>query len=196
MNLLRTVAALTAVAALAAGCNDDDGDTPRDEASTHDTKPTDSTSTDESTEAPTKPALPDAATKPTQAGAEAFIEYYWDVVNYAQATGRAADLRKIESAGCDTCAQFAKDLRKLYRSGGRLEGGANTAQITDVAEVDLDDRDAYAFKVTQTVSHDKQIVVDAGGDEKRVEAGENDFVAYVVWVNRTWRVDVMDVVEP
>jgi len=192
MNLLRTVAALTAVAALATACDDDE---PRGaEWPTQDTKSSDATSPDEPTEAPSKPALPDAATKPTKAGAKAFIHYYWDVVNYALTTGKTKPLERITSSSCDTCVALVRDIAKHYRAGGNITGGAQSAEITEISEVKVPDPDVYSFKVTQVVTNEAQKIVYGNGKVDRPAAGENTWIAYVVWVESRWRIDVQDVV--
>lgn len=189
MNLLRTVAALSAVAALAAGCNDDSEPVP--EKTTPVTRATDGP-TDEPTEAPSKPVLPDAATKPTKAGAEAFIHYYWDVVNYAQATGNVKLLSRIASATCDTCAGVVDGLRKIYRSGGAVRGGLNTVDIRSTAQERFDDSDAFVFKIRHRVSHEPQTIIDANGGEDPRDSGANDFIAFVTWTASQWRLDVLE----
>jgi len=49
-----------------------------------------------STPTPSPPTLPDAAKANTKAGAIAFVKYYVELVNHAQATGDVGKLQSVE----------------------------------------------------------------------------------------------------
>lgn len=82
------------------------------------------------TSSPTAPVMPDAAKAHTKAGAKAFVEYFWEVVNYAQATGDTDVVRLITNSGCDGCAAGLSAIDKTYAQGGRVVGG--TATVSDL----------------------------------------------------------------
>jgi len=70
--------------------------------------------------------MPDAAKAHTKAGAKAFVEYFWEVVNYAQATGDTdaiRDLTVVES--CSSCVRGARAIDKVYDKGGVVRGGTS-----------------------------------------------------------------------
>lgn len=79
------------------------------------TDPTDDPTDDP--EGPVEPALPAAARAPTRAGAEAFVRYYIDLLNYAGATGDT-DAFEAAAKGCDSCANLAQNFRDTYENGG------------------------------------------------------------------------------
>ena len=82
--------------------------------------------TDEPTDEPTlppiaEPELPAAATKPTLKGAEAFVEYYVELMNYAKSTGDSSMLLTA-SRGCDGCNEYAELYTSTYARGGYYKG--------------------------------------------------------------------------
>ncbi len=82
--------------------------------------------TDEPTDKPTKPPiaepkLPISATKPTRQGAEAFVEYYVELINYAQSTGVSGPLLSHASS-CQGCANFADLFERTFKEGGFFHG--------------------------------------------------------------------------
>lgn len=86
------------------------------------------TSTSATPTPPTPPAMPKAAKAHTKAGAKAFVEYFWDVVNYAQATGDTDAIARLVSDECKGCAAGIETIDKVYRTGGRIEGGEGTVE--------------------------------------------------------------------
>ena len=76
---------------------------------------------------PTAPVMPQAAKTHTKAGAQAFVEYFWQVVTYAQATGDTGAIRDlIVPESCDGCVRGATAIDKVYRAGGTVHGGTTT----------------------------------------------------------------------
>ncbi|WP_051486300.1 DUF6318 family protein [Nocardioides sp. J54] len=190
MRPLRTLAATALALAALSGCSDE-STSPTETSST----PTESRSPTASPtpETPEEPALPDAATKATKAGARAFITYYWDVVNYAQATGDVSTLKKLSAPTCDTCKGFVANVQEHYAAGGVIVGGENRARITQVAKVSTSTGSAFGFRVEQVVTHEPQVIVDSQGAEDRRSKGSDDFTAYLLWTDRNrWRLDVME----
>src|SRR4051812_38018201 len=93
----RTRAVLTALSLLpvllVAGCSDDDPEpkfapTPSESASSA------SPSSSATPETP-QPTMPEAARGSDASSAEAFVKFYWDVVNYAQTSGDLDPLRGL-----------------------------------------------------------------------------------------------------
>ena len=102
-----------------------------------------------SASAPTPPVMPSAAKAHTKAGAKAFVEYFWEVVNYAQESGNTAPIRELADArGCTQCRAGVAGIRNVYDHGGRIVGGHSTVKDfkvrlfkvrgTDFATVDYD----------------------------------------------------------
>ncbi|WP_395696242.1 DUF6318 family protein [Nocardioides sp.] len=85
--------------------------------------PPSSTSTSPTTSpSPSAPTMPAAARGTDAASAEAFVRFYWEMVNYAQATGDVAGLRLLgdKCIGCDAAIKF---IQSSYEGGGRIIGG-------------------------------------------------------------------------
>lgn len=193
MRPLRAAAtALVAVLALSSceGGSDPADPSPTAQPSASSSEP----STTPPTEKPTEPVLPAAATKATEAGARAFITYYWDLINYAQVTGDVKTLGSLSAATCDTCSGIASDLRTHYESGGTITGGRNTPRITEVAELNSKSGSGFGFRVEQDVSHEPQTIVTSDGAKEEVDAGTDHFTSFLLWVDGDrWRLDVLEI---
>jgi len=114
----RLVVGCVLLAALA-GCGGDPPAPPPFTPATSSTSPTPT--------GPVEPVLPEAATEPTEAGAKAFAEFYWqDVVSYAQATGDTRLLRRLSAVTCYQCDAGADALEDIYERGGAIRGGDPT----------------------------------------------------------------------
>jgi serine/threonine protein kinase, bacterial len=70
-----------------------------------------------------QPTLPSAPTAPTREGATSFVQYWFDLLNYADATGDPAPVLAAGIPGCKVCASDADAIRAAYRDGGSLRGG-------------------------------------------------------------------------
>ena len=60
----------------------------------------------------------------TKAGAVAFVRYYIELINHAQATGNTAALKAVEAPSCRSCGKGRRYIEDIYSSGGHIEGGA------------------------------------------------------------------------
>ena len=74
---------------------------------------------------PAAPTMPAAARGADAAAAEAFVRFYWDMVNYAQVTGDVEGLKRLASR-CGTCDAAVDYIVDIYDRGGRIEGGEGT----------------------------------------------------------------------
>src|SRR5689334_1786838 len=64
---------------------------------------------------PVAPVMPQAAKAHTKAGAKAFVRYFWQVVNYAQATGDTAAVADLaDSKSCSQCNAGIKGIDDVY----------------------------------------------------------------------------------
>ena len=93
------------------------------------------------TASPTVPVMPEAAKAHTKAGAKAFVRYFWQVVNYAQATGDTAAIRTLSARKCAECDAGMYAIDEVYGAGGSIGGGASTlanlrASVTRLAGLD------------------------------------------------------------
>ena len=113
------------LAAVLAGCDDEDPPEPQgpiesssEPTSSATTPPAEPTPTD-----PVAPTLPTEAEPETNAGAKAFVSYYWEVVNYAQHTGDVDPLKSISEDNCEGCNGGISYITRVYRRGGHIVGG-------------------------------------------------------------------------
>ena len=118
---------LTAVCALlVAGCGDsgEGSATPSTSAGSSTTV----TSTPTASETPTVtetsplPPLPEAAKQNTPEGAEAYIRYYFDVVNLLHRQPELGVLQQVVDPGCESCANAEETISYLVETDGALEG--------------------------------------------------------------------------
>jgi hypothetical protein len=133
-------AAVAAVAALLvvglAAC-DDEPEVERDpDASASGTPipPETSSASNPSPTEPTEPTLPPEAEEETKAGAEAFVEFYWVTVNYAQQTGDLDLLRSLSIPGCGGCNGGIESIERIYKRGGRITGGQHRVMSAAVIQ--------------------------------------------------------------
>lgn len=118
-------AAAAAVLALAlVACDDEPEPTPEPTAPSSTAVSETSTPTEPTPTGPVEPTLPAAAEEATKAGAEAFVEYYVALINYAQKTGDVATLTDIAEPACEGCRAGTDSIAEIYRRGGRITGGA------------------------------------------------------------------------
>lgn len=186
------VAAATLVAALAlTACNG--GDDPSDPMSTGTpTATTDTSPTTSPSAAPTEPALPAAAAQATEAGARAFITYYWDLINYAQVTGEVKTLKAVSGPNCERCDAGINGIRSVYEADGHLTDGNYQPSILRMKQIEGSNSDIYAFESKIDLRNDDHVAVDAEGVETPFAASTVAYLVYVLWVDEKWRLEVMD----
>ncbi|AXH95766.1 DUF6318 family protein [Ornithinimicrobium avium] len=79
--------------------------TPDKSEATSEAPPTDAAETEEP-EADGPPQMPEEATEQTEAGAEAFVEYYLNTLNAARASRDASELQRLATEECESCRNF------------------------------------------------------------------------------------------
>lgn len=101
---------------------------------------------------PTAPTMPPEAMGDDLAAAEAFVKFYWDSVNYAQATGDTGSLRRLGAKACAACRAGVAKLDDIYDRGGRIVGGVGTVKITNSGLIQKDGLPDVVvdFEVTST----------------------------------------------
>ncbi|GAA1546693.1 DUF6318 family protein [Nocardioides humi] len=189
MRLLRTLAALAVLLALAACTDDEPG--PRDPSSTWSPSGTMETPSPSAGQTPTEPALPDAATQASEDGARAFITYYWDLINYAQVTGDVKALKAASGPNCEGCKAGIDGIRQLYKGGGHAEGGEYTVTFDKVNQL-KGDSTLVAFEALLTVANAEQLRVQGDGSEHRSAEGSSQMAVAAQWAADSWRMEVMN----
>ena len=185
----RLLPVVTAALVLLVGCSADDDPEPR-------IAPTDSSSAASTTAPPPSPTGPVEPTLPAEAvgedaaAAEAFVRFYWEMVNYAQATGDTDGLATLEAANCRACVGGRESIELTYRNGGSIAGGVS--EVLSAESTRLAVTSGKAFRVVASVKSTPQIVRIPGEKESRNEGGEYDFDFIVQFVDG-WKVARWDV---
>ncbi|GAA3519490.1 DUF6318 family protein [Nocardioides daeguensis] len=193
MRTTSRVAALTlslsvALATLTA-CSDDDPPA-ADPSPTWSPTGTMESPTTSSAAAPVEPELPVEATEASEAGARAFIAYYWELINYAQVTGDVKGLRAASGKSCEGCNAGLEAIRSLYEGGGHIQGGQYTPVVVKLNR--LQGKGLTAFEALLTVTNVEQVVLDGDGSEHRSAAGSASVAVACQWSAGTWHMEVMD----
>lgn len=133
---------------------------------------------------PVKPEFPAEAKKHTDAGAVAFVKYYWAAVDYAWTKPDERVLVPLSLSTCKSCAWFEKIAADSRAASEYMSGPA--MQAKDVEHVSTAGQSIrLACKVTQfattTYSKDGTVVTSTERDEI------NESVD-VVWSNERWQV--------
>ncbi len=108
---------------------------------------------------PEKPALAD---ENSVEGLEAFTEWWFELLNYAQATNDFEPLWAVTDEGCKNCKTIAKTTNESFLKGGWQTGGEVSLESfeTKFRRTSSGSIDAYV-----TLVQDKLIVFDAEGEQ-------------------------------
>jgi hypothetical protein len=190
--LATTIRAAVAVLVLLllSGCSDGDP-SPRDPSSTW--SPTGKMETPTSAAPdPVEPELPAAAAEASEAGARAFIEYYWELINYAQVTGDVKALKAVSGKTCEGCDKGIAAVEDLYESGGRAEGGEYDLTVTKVKHIESQDGSLQGFEAHYRVRNAEQTIVHGDGSREVMTPATTDYVSYLIWLDGALRTDVLE----
>jgi hypothetical protein len=171
----RSLAVACILPLLVAGCSEDEPipQVPEPTAST-------SPAAEETPAGPVEPTLPPEAEGDGVEAAEAFVRHYFDVINYAQASGDTDGLRQLGLASCEACAGGANFVESIYGRGGMNRGGEYTVVSSEVTgRRRVTDQVSY-FYLDVVASHTKQVVTGAGDLNRTYGAG-----------TATWRFEVV-----
>jgi hypothetical protein len=162
-----------------AGCGGDPKADPSPSPSSPSTSPVSTT--------PSAPVLPEEAKADTKAGAIAFVKYYVELINHAQATGDVDVLAAVEDPGCESCSKGRTVLEEIYKAGGTIHGGELTFKLTNEARSPR----YRGWVVSGSLAFAPQTVTrTAGGATQELSGGTTIVNAFVSKANdaREWRV--------
>lgn len=140
------------------------------------------------TEADGPPRLPAEATEQTEAGAEAFVAHYFDLLNYGTMTPDADALADTSTPQCQTCVAFQESLDTLAENEWRSDGPSVDLLSASATQTDEE------FSVDSTIAQINPAVL-TSGDGVETAAGQPSDVSFtfrLVWTEAGWRVKEVD----
>jgi len=147
-----------------------------------------SPSTSPSADDSTPPPLPSVAKQKTVAGAKAFAEYYWQMVNYAQSSQDVAPLRKLGEPTCEACRGGIEGLQQIFDDGGKVEGGKYTARALSEKTYEADGFKSY--QVILKISTEDETLDYPGTKRDQFAAGESHQTQMSLsWSEGSWHVE-------
>lgn len=147
-----------------------------------------SSSANSSPSGPVEPTLPAAAKEPTKAGAEAFVEYYFDEVTYAVTSGDTKRLRTLNGPSCDGCSGGAEFIERVYNKGGRIEAGPYVVSDVELEQLETSNKAPLYTGHTTTKSSAQTIYVP---DQKtqHLKPAQTKYALIVIYTGDAWRMD-------
>lgn len=99
---------------------------------------------------PPKPALPQAATEHTDAGAIAFTEHWFAVLSYAYASGDTDAIWEISNKEtCEGCKALAERIQSRYANDGYMTDGNIEVKSTGVLPYRENDATVLVVNISQ-----------------------------------------------
>jgi hypothetical protein len=173
-------ASLTVGGVVLSGCSGD-GDPPATSTSTSSTSSSSSTTTTPSTtttSATTSPVkLPPEATKHTEKGAEAFVEFFMDQVSEAWTRPQAGLIPPLSESDCIACQSFEKTAKDLVAKRQHYVSRPSTTVAADAYD------GAKNQMVHLTLQQHQVDVVDSSGKTVLTDQKKR----FTVDVALTWR---------
>jgi hypothetical protein len=169
---MRRLAVGAALVVLLAGCGGD----PKADPSPSPSATTSASAT------PSPPVMPDAAKANTKAGAVAFVKYYIELVNHAQATGDVRTLSAVEAPACKSCQQGRAYLTRIYSAGGHITGGRWSIRRASAK------RSGENWAVTVTGDFAPSDAYSSPDAEPRHANGGPALTNFIVWHSDAWKV--------
>lgn len=185
-------AALAVGLVLLAGCSGDDDPEPK--ISPTDSSSVASTPTPSPTPSgPVEPTMPAEAEGEDAAAAEAFVRFYWEMVNYAQATGNVTGLSAVAATSCAACASGLDGIVDTYAAGGSISGGRVSVENARAREISS--RSGSAFSVEVTARVNPQTISEPGQRPEKFDGGPVNFKIVVRSNVDGWKIMRVDVVK-
>jgi Family of unknown function (DUF6318) len=181
----RAVVAAALVVIGVSACSGDDPE-PRLAPSESSSPSAPSTSPASGTTAPTMPA---EAVGTDAAAAEAFVRFYWEMVNYAQETGEVRELAALGKK-CSACESGVATVVDTYAGDGAIRGG--DARLVEL-ETSFLVRSGDDWAVVECDLITTEQVVDLPGKsrDERFSGGRTPIRVILEPVNGVWMVRSM-----
>lgn len=154
------LAAATLPLAFLAGCGEDDPVPKFEDPTSSAASPSESPSPEE----PVKPTPPAAMEGDDVKAAEAFAEYYFDLLGYAKFSGHTEQARRLALPTCAACDGAMDGVEATYDAGGQYKGGEMNviqAKMSPLGEV----RGVQTFRGTLIIRTTREVVSGTGNDK-------------------------------
>ena len=183
MRPIRVAAAAAFVVALAACGADDEPPAPPETSVASSSSTTTSEAPTETAEpSATPPPLPPEAANPDAVGAGAFVRHWFDLANYAYATGDTDELAAASDPDCGSCADLVERIMDQYAAGGSFEDGVVTVIGAEAAPPE------NGVALVSTVINQAELrYIDAEGETTEAVPGSAGAVAGTVVTYATGR---------
>lgn len=134
----------------------------------------------------TGPEIPAAAREQTEAGAEAFVRFFFDQVNTAWTEPRAGLISALGDVDCRFCAKSESDAVALITNSERYESDPVTLGPLNILILgEGDDQTLVRTELTQN----EVDVLNSGGVVVRTDPKKKvTLTTGLVWQGGTWRV--------
>jgi hypothetical protein len=137
---------------------------------------------------PKPTALPITAER-SPSGAQEFVKYWFDALNYATQTGDVAPLRDASAPGCSACADLVASVRNSYGDGGYLQGGAFKVRSVTAEEFSLEDRPVLDVSFDRTSR--AGIAPDGQVRDSQPAASFVSCSITLAWTGNHWKVSIV-----
>ena len=117
--------------------------------------------------------MPAEAAGEDAAAAEAFVRFYWEMVNYAEQTGDIDGLSALGLESCAACVGGAEDIERIYGAGGTVTGGL--VEVTSASSTPYRSGPTAGFAVIVDVEIAPQTVAEPGKRDQTYAGGPNQF---------------------
>jgi len=129
------------------------------------------------------PTLPPEAAERTAAGAEAFVRFWFEQLEYAYATGDTRQLSALSDPECRSCAELIRRVNQTYGEG-RLVRGFSVDVVSSAAPPPNDFGSEVSFQLEEagyeTVEVDGSVVETVAPTEPR------SAVFFAKWGSGSW----------
>jgi hypothetical protein len=117
------------------------------------------------------------------------VKFYWEMVNYAQATGDTAGLAQLADT-CPTCDSGRSFIERVYERGGELVGGDGRVHDAHVGR--LQGRPGRSLVVHFKLTSTRQVEDYPGSDrDKTYPPGTIDFQIVLKTGPKGWAVSYL-----
>lgn len=136
-----------------------------------------------------RPQAPDEVAEKTEAGAEAAVRHWWDVLAYSKMTGDTEPLSVISRDGCGTCEARIENVTRVFDGDAWY---ANVGYAVQAEGVDLDrDGSASGPAFITAPSYD---AYDTAGEHRALdEMNDELWHAELTFAEGRWRIAEMAV---